>query len=107
MELLTVFIRQPLEVGMATIMAGALIFISLRAAMSPERREVGWVRSLTGPNGRILFGLLFVVWAVFFGIALQVVPHTGANTPYGGIALIALFTGFLVMMGFLWAVIGE
>jgi hypothetical protein len=92
---------------MATVMAGALIFIALRAAMTPERREVGWVRSLTGVNGRLLFGLLFVGWAIVFGVALQVVPHVGANSPYGGIALIALFTGFLIMMGFLWAVIGE
>jgi len=47
------------------------------------------------------------VWAVVFGIGLQLVPHTGANSPYGGIGLIALFSGFFIMMGFLWAVIGE
>ena len=46
-------------------------------------------------------------WAVVFGIGLQLVPHTGANSPYGGIGLIALFSGFFIMMGFLWAVIGE
>ena len=58
-------------------------------------------RVLTNSNaGRI-------VWAVVFGIGLQLVPHTGANSPYGGIGLIALFSGFFIMMGFLWAVIGE
>ena len=31
----------------------------------------------------------------------------GANSPYGGLGLIALFSGFFIMMGFLWAVIGE
>jgi hypothetical protein len=35
------------------------------------------------------------------------VPHSGANSPYGGIGLIAPFSGFVIMMGFLWAVIGE
>ncbi len=42
-----------------------------------------------------------------FGIGLQLVPHTGANSPYGGIGLVALFSGFFIMMGLLWAVIGE
>jgi hypothetical protein len=35
------------------------------------------------------------------------VPHEGANSPYGGIALIALFTGFFVSMGLIWSVVGE
>ena len=42
-----------------------------------------------------------------FGIGLQLVPHTGASSPYGALGLIALFTGFFIMMGLLWAVIGE
>ena len=54
-----------------------------------------------------LFGGLFIVWAVVFGIGLQLVPHEGANSPYGGIGLIAMFTGLFIMMGFVWAVIGE
>ena len=64
-------------------------------------------------NGRVRlggarhFGLLFIAWAVIFGVGLQLVPHEGANSPYGGIGLIALFSGFFVMMGFLWSVIGE
>ena len=40
-------------------------------------------------------------------IGLQLVPHVGASTPYGGLGLIALFSGFFIMMGLLWAVIGE
>ena len=48
-----------------------------------------------------------LAWAVVFGIGLQLVPHEGANSPYGGLGLIALFTGFFIMMGFLWSVIGE
>ena len=40
---------------------------------------------------KFLFGFLFLVWAVVFGIGLQLVPHIGANSPYGGLGLIALF----------------
>ena len=40
-------------------------------------------------------------------IGLQLVPHEGANSPYGGLALIAMFSGVFIMMGLLWAVIGE
>jgi hypothetical protein len=35
------------------------------------------------------------------------VPHTGASSPYGALGRIALFSGFFIMMGLLWAVIGE
>jgi hypothetical protein len=74
--------------------------------MTAEGRT-SWVRRITGPNGKWLFGLLFLAWAVVFGVGLQLVPHEGANSPYGGIGLIMMFSGFFIMMGFLWAVIGE
>jgi hypothetical protein len=59
------------------------------------------------PTAKVLFGLLFLAWAIVFGIGLQLVPHEGANSPYGGLGLIAMFTGFFIMMGFIWSVIGE
>ena len=62
---------------------------------------------VTNPNARFLFAFLFVAWALVFGIGLQLVPHEGAGSPYGALGLIALFTGFFIMMGLLWAVIGE
>ena len=49
----------------------------------------------------------FIGTAVVFGVGLQLVPHEGASSPYGGLGLIALFTGFFISMGFLWSVIGE
>ena len=52
-------------------------------------------------------GVVVGILALVFGIGLQLVPHEGANSPYGGLALIAMFSGFFIMMGFLWAVIGE
>ncbi len=107
MTLLIAAVSHPIEFGVAAIAAGAMVLIFVRAAMTAERRQVGWVRAITDPNAKLLFGLLFVAWALAFGIGLQLVPHTGANSPYGGLALIALFSGFFIMMGFLWSVIGE
>ena len=57
--------------------------------------------------GRIPKTVLFGAATLFFGIILQVVPHEGAGSPYGALGLIALFTGFFIMMGLLWAVIGD
>ena len=106
MQLFTIIFQRPIEFGISIGITLLMIVIFLRAAMSAERRE-GWVRRITGPNGKCVFGFLFIVWAVVFGVGLQLVPHIGANSPYGGIGLIAMFTGFFIMMGFLWAVIGE
>jgi 2-polyprenyl-6-methoxyphenol hydroxylase-like FAD-dependent oxidoreductase len=83
-----------------------MIYVIARAALSADGRA-SWTRRMTGPNAKWLFGLLFVAWAVVFGVGLQLVPHEGANSPYGGIGLVAMFTGFFVMMGFIWSVIGE
>ena len=106
MQLFTIAFQRPIEFGVATAITIAMIFIILRAAMSAEGGH-RWTRRITSPNAKWLFGLLFVGWAIVFGIGLQFVPHEGANSPYGGLGLIALFTGFFIMMGFLWAVIGE
>jgi hypothetical protein len=86
----------------------AILFVVIiqRAAMSSDGRA-RWTRKITGPNGKLFWGLLFFCWAVVFGVGLQLVPHTGANSPYGGIGLIALFSGFFISMGFIWSVIGE
>jgi hypothetical protein len=86
--------------------AFTFIVIFAKAAISADGRS-RWVRRITGPNGKWFFGMLFVLWAVVFGVGLQLVPHTGANSPYGGLGLVALFTGFFISMGFLWSVIGE
>ncbi|HYM84524.1 MAG TPA: hypothetical protein VEY67_10270 [Candidatus Dormibacteraeota bacterium] len=94
--------------GVAVVLAAAIVIPVLRSTMSAEPGpRPGWVRAITGINARWLFGFLFVAWALFFGIVLQLVPHEGADSPYGALGLIALFTGFFVMMGFLWAVIRD
>lgn len=108
MQLFTIVFEQPIPFGIATLLAGGMVFLIARSAMSSEdRAKRGWVRAVTNVNSKILFGLLFLGWALVFGIGLQLVPHEGANSPYGGLALIAMFSGFFIMMGFLWAVIGD
>ena len=106
MQLFLVAFQQPIPFGISAVLVIAMIYIILRSAMTAEGGST-WVRKITNPNAKFLFAFLFIAWAVVFGIGLQLVPHTGANSPYGGIGLIALFTGFFIMMGFLWAVIGE
>jgi hypothetical protein len=86
---------------------GLMVALFVRAASTAEGRSSVLTRWFKAPNTKILFTLLFIGWAVVFGFGLQLVPHEGASSPYGGLALIAMFTGFFIMMGFLWAVIGE
>ena len=106
MQLFTIFFSRPVEFGIATGITVLMLVIMLRAAMSAEGPSM-MGRMMTRPNAKFVFGFLFLAWAVAFGIGLQLVPHEGANSPYGGLGLIALFTGFFIMMGFLWSVIGE
>ncbi|MEO8470153.1 MAG: hypothetical protein ABI573_10870 [Chloroflexota bacterium] len=106
MELFTLAFTHPVELGASVTIVTVMIYIMVRSALSADGGAT-WTRKITGPNGKFLFGALFVAWAVIFGVGLQLVPHEGANSPYGGIGLIAMFTGFFVMMGFLWSVIGE
>ncbi|MFL5755546.1 MAG: hypothetical protein ACJ77N_04525 [Chloroflexota bacterium] len=107
MQLFTVAFQHPIEFGAAVTVAGLMVLIFARSAMTAEGGRQGWVRAITGPNAKLLFAALFVAWAVIFGVGLLVVPHEGANSPYGGLGLIALFTGFFILMGLLWSVIGE
>ena len=106
MQLFLIPFQQPIPFGISAGIVILMILIIQRSAMSAEG-GASWVRKITNPNAKYLFAFLFIAWAVVFGIGLQLVPHTGANSPYGGIGLIALFSGFFIMMGFLWAVIGE
>jgi len=96
------FFAFAISIALVTLM----IWIMVKAVLATEggRR---WVRAITNVNTKFLFTFLFIGWAIFFGVLLQLVPHVGASSPYGAIGLIALFTGFFIMMGLLWAVIGE
>ena len=106
MQLFLIAFQQPIPFGISAAIVILMLGIVLKSAMTAEGGAT-WVRRITNPNAKFLFAFLFIAWAIVFGIGLQLVPHTGANSPYGGIGLIALFSGFFIMMGFLWAVIGE
>jgi hypothetical protein len=105
-QLFTLAFQRPIEFGASALVVTVMILIIAKAALAADGKA-RWTRRITGPNGKWLFAFLFVGWAVVFGVVLQLVPHEGANSPYGGLGLIALFSGFFIMMGFLWAVIGE
>ena len=106
MQLFTIFFSRPIEFGLATALTVLMLVIVARAAFSAEGpSSLG--RMMGRPSTKWLFGLLFLVWAVGFGIGLQLVPHEGANSPYGGLGLIMMFSGVFIMMGVLWSVIGE
>jgi hypothetical protein len=105
-QLFLIAFQQPIPFGVSAAIVITMIAIVLRSAMTAEGGS-NWVRKITNPNAKFVFTFLFIGWAIVFGIGLQLVPHEGANSPYGGIGLIALFSGFFIMMGFLWSVIGE
>jgi hypothetical protein len=105
-QLFTIFFARPVEFGIATAITVLMLVIIVRAALSAQGPS-GLGRSMARPSTKWLFGLAFLGWAVVFGIGLQLVPHEGANSPYGGLGLIAMFTGLFIMMGFIWSVIGE
>jgi hypothetical protein len=105
-QLFLVAFQQPIPFGISAIIVVSMIGIILKSALSSEGPSA-WAKRITNSNARFLFAFLFIGWAIFFGVVLQLVPHTGANSPYGGLGLIALFSGFFIMMGFLWSVIGE
>ena len=106
MQLFTIFFSRPVEFGLATALTVLMLVILVRSALSSQGPS-GLGRMMGRPSTKWLFGLLFVGWAVVFGIGLQLVPHEGANSPYGGIGLIMMFSGVFIMMGFIWSVIGE
>jgi hypothetical protein len=107
-QLFVTAIQNPIQFGLAAVLAGGFVLIFFLAAKSPERRagSIGWVRAITGPSTRYLFGLLAIAWVVGFGFLIPQFPNT-AESAYGAVALIALFSGFFIMMGLLWSVIGE
>ena len=91
----------------ASAVAALFVVTFLKSALVAEGGRHGWARRVTGPNAKLLFALLVIAWCVVFGVTLQIVPEEGASSPYGGIALIGMFSGFFIMMGLIWSVIGE
>ena len=60
--------------------------------------SIAWKREWFG-------AVLFIGWALFFGLLLQLVPHVCASSPYGAPGPIALLTGFVIILGLLWYIV--
>ena len=97
-------INQPIALVLGTLLATFMVWIFLKVALLPERRHTGWVRSITGPNGRWLFVVLLLVWGA--GMAFLASQNLGPQQA-GAPALVGLFAGIFLFMGFIWSVIGE
>ena len=70
----------------------------------PERRRTAWVQAITTVNAKYLFFVLILVWLGAMGLLASL--NLEVNT-VGVPALIGLFAGIFIFMGFIWAVIGE
>jgi len=70
----------------------------------PERRRVAWVRAITTVNARYLFLVLILGWAISMGLLASL--NLEVQT-VGVPALVGLFAGIFIFMGFIWSVIGE
>lgn len=94
-------LAQPVGMLLSVILAGVMVFVFLKVAMTPERRA-GWVDWITGRNARWFFLLLILGWTgyMFFVTLLPESFH-------GAMQLVGMLAGFFIFMGFTWAVIGE
>jgi hypothetical protein len=85
-------------------LAALMSLIILGVALVPSRRYTGWVKSVTGPNGRWFFLLLILLWSggMAFLASLGMGPQQN-----GSPAFVGLLAGIFIFMGFIWSVIGE
>ncbi|MEO6349901.1 MAG: hypothetical protein ABIP53_04545 [Candidatus Limnocylindrales bacterium] len=86
------------------LIAGFMGFIILKVALVPSQRYTPWVRSISGPNGRWLFLILLVIW----GVGMAFLASLGLGPQQAGApAMVGMFAGIFLFMGFIWSVIGE
>jgi predicted Co/Zn/Cd cation transporter (cation efflux family) len=86
------------------VMGAAMVAVLMAIMLVPDRRRTGWVEALTSVNTRYLFGGLVVMWVLVMGfLASLALPATQE----GGLALIGMFAGIFIFLGFVWSVIGE
>lgn len=87
-------------VALGALMVGLLLTVMI----VPERRRTGWVKAITNVNAKWFFLVLIILWAVLMGgLALMDLEVNSVGAP----ALIGLFAGIFIFMGFIWSVIGE
>ena len=89
----------------ALLLAILMVWIFLKVALVPDRRYTAWVKALiTNINARYLFGILMILWLLGMGFLASMNLEA---TQVGGYALLGLFAGIFIFMGFIWSVIGE
>jgi len=81
-----------------------MVSLLLIILIVPERRRTAWVRAITTVNAKYLFFVLIVAWAGSMGLLASL--DLEVNT-VGVPALLGLFAGIFIFMGFIWSVIGE
>ena len=106
MQLFLVPFQQPIPFGISAAIVILMIGIMLQAAMSTEG-GARWVRRSPTRTRSSCSRSCSSGGRSSSGSVCSSCPTRAPNSPYGGIGLIALFSGFFIMMGLLWAVIGE
>lgn len=86
------------------LLGAAMVAVLVIVMLVPERRRTAWVESITNVNAKYLFLGLIIVWALAMGFLAS--RGLEVNT-LGGWALMGLFAGIFIFMGFIWSVIGE
>ena len=86
------------------VLGAIMVAFLLIVMLVPERRRTAWVEAITTVNAKYLFLALIVVWALAMGFLASM--NLEVNT-VGVPALIGLFAGIFIFMGFIWSVIGE
>ena len=101
---LQALVGHPIAAISSIALGTLMVWILAKVALVAERRQTGWTSHITGPNGKILFLVLIGAWVA----GMTFLASLGlSGLTIGGIALVMLFVGFFVFMGFIWAVIGE
>jgi hypothetical protein len=86
------------------VLGALMVALIMLILIVPERRRTAWVRAITSVNARYLFLGLIVLWALSMGLLASL--NLEVNT-VGVPALVGLFAGIFIFMGFIWSVIGE
>jgi hypothetical protein len=90
--------------GGGVLLGAVLVAFLLMIMIVPERRRTAWVEAITTVNAKYLFLVLIIVWSLAMGLLASM--NLEVNT-VGVPALIGLFAGIFIFMGFVWSVIGE
>jgi hypothetical protein len=86
------------------VLGAAMVTLIAVVLLVPEKRRSAWVHAITNVNARYLFGGLIILWILAMGFLASF--DLSANS-VGPPALVGLFAGIFIFMGFIWSVIGE